>query len=88
MFDEEDADQDLGFMHNDFNQSNCIVDDDRIVALVDWEMAGYFGWKRAGTVHAKIRCPQAEGFAHMGLKKEVLDDVLFWNDLYDVELDE
>lgn len=69
-------------MHNDFTLSNCIVDNDRIVGLVDWEMAGYFGWKAAGEVHAKIRTPQRQSFSHLNLSEEVLDDVLFWTDLY------
>jgi hypothetical protein len=86
MFSDENNDPDLGFMHHDFNQSNCIVQDDKIVALIDWEMAGYFGWKTSGEVHAKIRCVQADGFLHLDppLPKETLDDILFWNDLYDI----
>lgn len=86
IFSEDNKDSDISFMHNDFNQSNCIVDDDKIVALVDWEMAGYFGWKTAGQVHATIRCPQAAFYSHLDppLPPETLDDILFWNDLYDV----
>ncbi|KAI9154693.1 putative phd transcription factor protein [Paramyrothecium foliicola] len=43
IFGEENHDQDLSFMHNDFTLSNCIVNDNKIVGLIDWEMAGYFG---------------------------------------------
>lgn len=38
-------DQDMSFMHNDFTPSNCIVTDDKIVGLIDREMAGYLGWR-------------------------------------------
>lgn len=41
-------DHDMSFMHNDFTPSNCIVNDDKIVGLIDWEMAGYLGWNTAG----------------------------------------
>ncbi|KAL4874793.1 hypothetical protein BJY04DRAFT_233274 [Aspergillus karnatakaensis] len=78
-----DTDTDLGFMHNDFTQSNCIVNDDKIVGLVDWEMAGFFGWKTAGEIHRRIRTPQTEQFVNAALSEEELQDILFWNDLYD-----
>ncbi|KAL4950716.1 hypothetical protein BDW69DRAFT_201976 [Aspergillus filifer] len=39
-----------------------------IVSLIDWEMAGFFGWKTAGQVH----------------REEQLKDNMYWNDLYDV----
>lgn len=35
---------DMSFMHNDFTQSNCIVNNDMIVGLIDWEMSGFIGW--------------------------------------------
>ncbi|KAI1479204.1 hypothetical protein F4774DRAFT_410279 [Daldinia eschscholtzii] len=78
-------DVDLSFMHNDVTLSNCIVDNDQIVGLVDWEMAGYFGWKTAANIHVRIRTPKRENFASLGLSEEVLFNILFWNDLYDVE---
>ncbi|KAJ6031689.1 hypothetical protein N7540_002421 [Penicillium herquei] len=81
-------DTDLGFMHNDFTQSNCIVDKDIIVGLVDWEMAGFFGWKTAGEIHRRIRCPQREHFVNANLSEERLQDIMFWNDLYDQGLSE
>ncbi|KAK3690429.1 hypothetical protein B0T22DRAFT_528957 [Podospora appendiculata] len=86
-------DPDMSFMHNDFSLSNTIVYDDRIVGLVDWEMAGFFGWEMAGffgwktaaEVHAKLRTPQAGNYAHLGLPAQQLADILFWNDLYEIE---
>lgn len=70
-------------MHNDVSLSNIIVDADEVVGLVDWEMAGFFGWKRARDVHVGIRMPKRENFARVDLEEEVLEDILFWNDLYD-----
>ncbi|KAF5026428.1 hypothetical protein F66182_1493 [Fusarium sp. NRRL 66182] len=84
LFGQDNCDSDLSLMHNDFTLSNCIVDNDKIVGLVDWEMAGYFGWKTAAQVHVKIRTPRKESFAALNLSEEVLSDILFWNDLYEV----
>lgn len=85
IFSPNNEDADRCFMHNDFTLSNCIVDDDEIVALVDWEMAGFFGWKTAGEVHVRIRTPRRESFAALNLPEEFLQDILFWNDLYAIK---
>ncbi|KAF1837236.1 hypothetical protein BDW02DRAFT_519448 [Decorospora gaudefroyi] len=82
---DNNTDPDLGFMHKDVSLSNCIVDHDRIVGLIDWEMAGFFGWETAAKVHAQIRTPQRENFASLHLPEEMLADILFWDDLYDVD---
>jgi len=79
---ETDMDEGFGFMHNDFSVSNTIVDNDKIVGLVDWEMAGFFGWKRAAEVHVKIRSRTREDYAQANVTEEKLADILFWNDLY------
>lgn len=78
------VDQDMSFMHNDFTPSNCIVNDDKIVGLIDWEMAGYLGWKTAGEIHRKIRSPRREQYVHANLDEGELEDMMWWNDLYDV----
>jgi len=71
-------------MHNDFTPSNCIVDEgDRITGLVDWEMAGFFGWKKAGKIHQRIRTPQKEHYVNANLTEEQWRDIAWWNDLYD-----
>jgi aminoglycoside phosphotransferase len=72
-------------MHNDVSLSNCIVDNDRIVGLIDWEMAGFFGWKTPADVHVQIRTPKRENFTSLNLPEEMLNDILFWDDLDDVE---
>lgn len=83
LFSKTNTNPDLGFMHNDFSESNCIVDKDKIVGLVDWEMAGFFGWKTAAEVHRRIRTPQREHFVNANVSEEKLQDMMFWSDLYD-----
>jgi hypothetical protein len=85
LFTSNNHDPDMNFMHNDFTASNCIVDNGTVVGLIDWEMAGYFGWRTAGEVHRRIRTPQREHFVNANLKEDELQDIMFWNDLYDVE---
>lgn len=87
VFSDVNTDTDFCFMHNDFTESNTIVDDGKIVGLIDWEMAGYFGWETARQVHLQIRGPTREGFAHLEDKeefKDILTRMFFWRDLYDV----
>ncbi|KAI9883077.1 MAG: hypothetical protein M1823_005169 [Watsoniomyces obsoletus] len=79
-------DNDLGLMHNDLTPSNIIVDRDRIVGVVDWEMAGFFGWEIAKKVHAEIRSPKEESYAHLHLPQDFLDDLFYWNDLYEIDV--
>ncbi|KAI0379780.1 kinase-like domain-containing protein [Hypomontagnella monticulosa] len=83
LFSDTNTDSDLSFMHNDFTQSNCIVDNDKIVGLVDWEMAGFIGWKTAGEIHRRIRTPQREHFVNAKLSEEKLQEIMWWNDLYE-----
>ncbi|KAE8353702.1 kinase-like domain-containing protein [Aspergillus coremiiformis] len=83
IFSANNHDPDMSFMHNDFTASNCIVDNDAVVGLIDWEMAGFFGWKTAGEIHRRIRTPQREHFVNANLTEKQLQDMMFWNDLYD-----
>lgn len=83
IFSEQNQDTDLCPMHNDFSLSNFMVNNDKIVALVDLEMAGLFGWRTAGEVHVQIRTPKRKKFAALDLPEECLQDILFWVDLYD-----
>lgn len=73
----------MSFTHNDVNDSNFIVDKDKIVGLIDWEVAGFFGWKTAAEVHRRIRASQREHFVDTDLGDEEIQDLMFWNDLYD-----
>ena len=84
IFSERNNDPDVAFMHNDLCKSNIIVDKDKIVGVVDWEMAGYFGWQTAGEVHIQVRSPKRDDYAGLDyLKEDFFSDLLFWNDLYD-----
>ncbi|KAI0181358.1 kinase-like domain-containing protein [Hypoxylon sp. FL1284] len=83
LFSETNVDPDMSFMHNDLSKSNIIVDKDKIVGVIDWEMAGFFGWKTAGEVHRRIRTPQREHFTKANISEERLHELLWWNDLYD-----
>jgi aminoglycoside phosphotransferase (APT) family kinase protein len=72
LFAKDNEDPDVDFMHNDVSLSNCIVNDDKIVGLVDWEMAGFFDWETAAKVHVQIRTPRRENFASLDLPEEML----------------
>ncbi|KAI9163552.1 Protein kinase-like domain protein [Paramyrothecium foliicola] len=83
LFSSAITDPDMSFMHNGFTESNCIVDRGEITGLVDWGMAGYFGWETAGEVHRRIRTPQREHFVNAKLSEERLQEIMSWSDLYD-----
>ena len=71
----------LGFAHNDLKPSNIIVKEGKIVGIIDWEMSGFFG-NRSVEVHRKIRCPGVDSFRRLNLAPEKLDDIKFWNTLF------
>ncbi|KAI0199841.1 kinase-like domain-containing protein [Astrocystis sublimbata] len=79
------TDTDIGFVHNDLTMSNCIANNDKIIGIIDWEMAGFFGWHTAAEIHSRIRTPQRESFVTAKLSEETLRDMMFWNDLYQHE---
>ncbi|KAK0609330.1 kinase-like domain-containing protein [Bombardia bombarda] len=85
LFFDKNKDIDLSFMHNDFTQSNIVVDNDRIVGLLDWEMAGYFGWKTAAKVHTECRGAHRRAYVALGLSEEKVNDLMFWQDLYEID---
>ena len=68
---------DLTAMHNNMVRSNILVETDRIVGLIGWSNAGYFGWDRAKAVHAALRSPPSR--PNEGSEADVP-----WDDLYDV----
>jgi COMPASS component SPP1 len=67
--------EDLGAVHNDMVLSNILVENDRIVGIVGWADAGYFGWERAKKLHAALHRTQTS------------DSDVAWHDLYDIPLD-
>ncbi|KAF3282086.1 hypothetical protein TWF970_002027 [Orbilia oligospora] len=82
---EEERSEDFCLMHNDLGTSNIIVNYDRIVGIIDWEMAGFFGLKRACAVHQQCRTPKREDFANLNLEEEHLADLTYWYDLYQLD---
>ncbi|PVH97598.1 hypothetical protein DM02DRAFT_616399 [Periconia macrospinosa] len=82
LFSRENTDPDRGLMHNNASRSNIIVDADEVVALIDWEMAGFFGWETARKVHLQVRMPFKADCVYSPWQEE-LEELLFWNDLYD-----
>ena len=76
--------EEVAFAHNDLQPSNIIVKDDKIVGVIDWEMAGYFG-ARAAKVHSEMRGPNRESLQNAKLSEERIKDMVFWNDLYDLK---
>ncbi len=73
----------ITLMHNDLSASNLIVDRGTIVGVIDWEMAGWFGWETIKEVCLRIRSPAPGMYDHLDLPQQSLDDIYFWNDLYD-----
>ncbi|CEJ83009.1 hypothetical protein VHEMI03043 [[Torrubiella] hemipterigena] len=80
---DENLDDDFGFMHNDLSDSNIIVDNGRIVDIIDWESAGYIGRRTAAEIHRRIRTPQLEHYKNVQLGEEKLNEMMWWNDPYD-----
>jgi Ser/Thr protein kinase RdoA (MazF antagonist) len=70
------------FAHNDLQPSNIIVHNDRIVGVIDWEMAGFFG-ERAADVHRNLRTPSFESLSQTNIDDAQKADLIFWNDIYD-----
>lgn len=46
IFSEENKHPEFSFMHNDVSSSNYIVNNDRIVGLIGWEVAGSLAAKQ------------------------------------------
>ncbi|OBT74384.1 hypothetical protein VF21_06822 [Pseudogymnoascus sp. 05NY08] len=61
------------------------IENDKIVGVIDWEMAGFFDWKTAGEVHRRIRTPQREHFVNANISESRVQEIMHWNDLYDDE---
>jgi aminoglycoside phosphotransferase (APT) family kinase protein len=71
----------LRFAHNDLQRSNIIVNADKIVGIIDWEMSGWFG-DRAATVHRRMRCPGKESFVNANVSEDEAEDLAFWGSLF------
>lgn len=80
----DNPDNDTRFTHNDMSTGNIIIDEDRIVGVVDWEHAGWIGWRTAKMLHREVRAPLPEMFERedFGSEEEWVDAFL-WKGLYD-----
>lgn len=47
--------EDYHLFHNNLKSSNIIVDKDKIVGIVGWNLAGYFAWDSVARVHRQER---------------------------------
>ncbi|GME22879.1 Aminoglycoside phosphotransferase [Neofusicoccum parvum] len=81
-----ETDADTRFTHNDMSTGNIIVDGDRIVGVVDWEHAGFLGWRTATLIHREIRAPLEEMYERGEWSEEEWADLFAWKDLYEVEV--
>ncbi|KAH7051199.1 hypothetical protein B0J12DRAFT_80290 [Macrophomina phaseolina] len=80
----EHPDSDTRFTHNDMSTGNIIIDDDRIVGVVDWEHAGWIGWRTAALLHKEVRAPLPEMFDRKEFASdEEWEDAFLWKKLYD-----
>ncbi|KAK4177946.1 protein kinase [Triangularia setosa] len=62
---------------------NIIIRYNRIGGIVDWKMAGRFGWKPATRVYCNLRLAQRGGFWHIRIREGGIDNIVAWWDLYD-----
>ncbi|KAL1627184.1 hypothetical protein SLS56_006522 [Neofusicoccum ribis] len=83
-----ETDKDTRFTHNDMSTGNIIVDGDRIVGVVDWEHAGFLGWRTAALIHREIRAPLEEMYERGEWSEEEWADLFAWKDLYEVDVPE
>ncbi|KAI8631310.1 hypothetical protein F5Y19DRAFT_463595 [Xylariaceae sp. FL1651] len=75
-------------LFSDGNVDPGTINNDKIVDLIDWEMAGLFSWKTAREVHHSIRTSQREHFINAASSEEKLRDIMWWNELYDDSMPE
>lgn len=76
--DTEQDGNDFGAVHNNLVPSNILVENNRIVGIIGWSHAGFFGWDRAKIVHSTLRCPSSRA-------NEDSESDIAWDDLYDVQ---
>ncbi|KAI0837246.1 kinase-like domain-containing protein [Hypoxylon sp. FL0890] len=79
--DDVESEEKLGFAHNDLNDSNIIVQDGKITGLIDWELAGWFGIKRAGFVQAHLRFPGQGDYPDRD--EDEVADLIYWSLIYE-----
>ncbi|GMF68822.1 unnamed protein product [Aspergillus oryzae] len=77
LFQEKMEDEILCLVHNNMTPSNIIVNDDRVVGIIGWRHSGYFGFRRANTIHRRFRMPTWSSLEAAGGNVEA------WADIYE-----
>ena len=73
-----------GFVHNNLTKSNIIVRDKAVVGIIGWEVAGFFGGKRARLVQCHRWKEIQYSFATWRVNKKAWADMTYWEeDLYE-----
>ena len=71
-----------GFAHNNMKQSNIIVKDGKIMGIIGWGMAGFFGKESTELVHRRFRHEYLHLHApQWKLDKKQKSDLLYWYEL-------
>ncbi|OJD30053.1 phd transcription factor [Diplodia corticola] len=86
-------DSDTRFAHNDLSTSNIIVDRGEdgtvhVVGIIDWEHAGWIGWRTTAAVHRELRAPLVDMYDREEFDQEEWEDLVMWKGLYDDSDDE
>ncbi|KAL1640035.1 COMPASS (complex proteins associated with Set1p) component [Diplodia intermedia] len=85
-------DRDTRFAHNDLSTSNIIIVDGgdpatgrpSVVGIVDWEHAGWIGWRTTAAVHRELRAPLPDMYDRDEFGSEAeWRDFFMWKGLYD-----
>ncbi|KAL1616217.1 hypothetical protein SLS54_008510 [Diplodia seriata] len=86
-------DSDTRFAHNDLSTSNIIIVDGGdfatgrpsvVLGIVDWEHAGWIGWRTTAAVHRELRAPLPDMFDRDAFGSEAeWRDFFAWKGLYD-----
>ncbi|KAL4795605.1 hypothetical protein BDV19DRAFT_167584 [Aspergillus venezuelensis] len=80
LFGENEARGNFPLVHNNMLLHNIVVNNHRIVGLIGWREAGYFGFGKTDKVHRQVRVPKLISEAESGVG---LQNLITWADLYD-----
>ncbi|KAL4926230.1 putative PHD transcription factor [Aspergillus undulatus] len=80
LFDQNEVRGIYPLTHNNMLLSNIVVNNHRIVGLIGWREAGYFGFGKADKVHRQVRVPRLVAEVESGVG---LQNVATWADLYE-----
>jgi hypothetical protein len=73
-------DTNVVFLHNHIYPSNIIIQDDKIVGVIDWEMSGFFQKGCKGLSPYEVF--QKGAFIGLSVLEDRFNDLTFWSNLY------